>query len=636
MNRRISILILLLLSLGIYVGTSGWPPLLDSSDAGHAEAAREMLQTHNWVILHIDGIRYLEKPPLQYWMVAASYAVFGASAFATRFPLALAVAALVLMVYFFARRWFGERAGFYSGLVMCASPGVFLFTRIMIPEAIYALFFTAAFYLFLRAWQGTISPRKGCWGAAALIALAVLTRSLIGLVFPVGIILCFLLATGGLKKWRRLPLISSAIVFLVIALPWHVAALFSGRGLFGGFFWFYFINEQIFRALGWRYPADYEAVPLWLWIAENIVWFFPWIVFLPAGIREIPRLSRWRQHLDERGQALVFLTVWTLFIFLFFSWTKSRMEYYSFSAWPAVAILLGVGLERAEARASRWLPRAQGALASIGVLVAAILASMLWISRGIASTNDISSLMQSHPTNFYRVAMSDFMDLTAQSFADLRHQALTALLILLIGFVGAWILRRGRRALAANITMACTLGAFFLCANWALGVFTPRLSSEPLAKQILKYCRPGDKIALYGEYDAASSLGFYTRKQILVFNGRYNGLEFGSYYPDAPHIFFNDHTFWPLWKEPDRVFLVVPSSEMDAARVRMPPANTFVFTRFGDKTVYVNHRVLPDEPSLAELATRAESSAGEARAAPNGSRKYKPARDVFRKGLSER
>ncbi|MGC1969032.1 MAG: hypothetical protein WA673_21400 [Candidatus Acidiferrales bacterium] len=276
------------------------------------------------------------------------------------------------------------------------------------------------------------------------------------------------------------------------------------------------------------------------------------------------------------------------------------MEYYSFSAWPAVAILLGVGLERAEARAARWLSWVQGALTVVGVLIAVILGAMLWVSRGIASTSDISSLLQSHPTSFYRVAMSDFMDLTPQSFADLRHQALAALVVVLVGFVGAWVLRRQNRALAANIIMACALGAFFFCANWALGVFTPRLSSEPLAKTILESYRPGDKIALYGEYDAASSVGFYTKEQILIFNGRYNGLEFGSYYPDAPHIFLNDHSFWPVWNGSERVFLVVPASEMDAVRARMPLTRTFVFAQMGDKTVYVNHRVRPDEPSLAE------------------------------------
>ncbi len=602
MKNRTFILILLVLSLGIYAGAAGWPALLDSSDAGHAEAAREMLQTHDGVILHIDGIRYLEKPPLQYWLVAGSYALFGVSAFAERFPLALAVAGLVLMVYFFGRRWFGERAGFYAGLIMCTSPGVFLFTRIMIPEAIYALFFTAAFYLFLRAWQGTISPRKGYWGAAALIALAVLTRSLIGIVFPIGIIFCFLLATGELRHWRRLPLLSSLIVFLVVALPWHIAAILEGRGgFFGGFFYFYFINEQIFRALGWRYPRDYEAVPLWLWIAECIVWFFPWIVFLPSGIRAIPRLHEWRDRLDERGQALVFLAVWALFIFLFFSWTKSRMEYYSFSAWPAIAILLGVGLERAESQRKKWLPKVQTGLLFVGAGIAGILAAMLWVSRDIASTHDISSLMQTHPTSFYRVAMSDFMDLTPQSFADLRHQASSALAIVLCGFLAAWILRKRNRATAANVTMALMMAAFFFCANWALGVFMPRLSSAPLAKSILESWRAGDKIVLYGEYDAASSIGFYTRKQILIFNGRYNGLEFGSYYPDAPHIFLNDRTFWPVWNGEQTVFLIVPPEEAEAANVRMPPTKTFVFARMGGKTVYVNHRLRPDEPTLAEL-----------------------------------
>ena len=312
--------------------------------------------------------------------------------------------------------------------------------------------------------------------------------------------------------------------------------------------------------------------------------------------------------MDDRAQALALLSVWALFILLFFSWTKSRMEYYSFSAWPAIAILLGVGLERAETAAARWLPRVQGALACVGVLIAGLLGAMLWLSRGIASTGDISSLMALHPTGFYRVAMSDFMDLTPQSFADLRHQAFTALTVILLGFVGAWIWRRRRRHLAADITLACMMGAFFFCANWALGVFTARLSSEPLAKIIMKYYRQRDKIVFYGEYDAASSIGFYTGKQILLFNGRYNGLEFGSYYPDAPHIFLDDHTFWPVWRGNERVFLVVPPEEKQAALVRMPPNGTFLLAQMGDKEVFVNRQLAPDEPSLAQMRQHAESA----------------------------
>lgn len=276
-------------------------------------------------------------------------------------------------------------------------------------------------------------------------------------------------------------------------------------------------------------------------------------------------------------------------------------EWFRMSRRTSIATLLGLGLVRAEERTARWLPGVQGALAGVGVLIAGILGAMLWVSRGIHSTSDISTLMQLHPTSFYRLAMSDFMDLTPETFADLRHQALTAMGIVLIGLLSAWWLRKRRKQTAASVAMGCMMAAFFFCANWAFGVFTPRLSSEPIARLIMKSYRPGDKIALYDEYDWSSSLGFYTGKRIWIFNGRHDGLEFGSYYPDAPHIFLDDHTFWPVWRGSERVFLVVPPELMRAALVRMPPEETYLFAAIGGKEVYVNHRVTPDVPTLGEV-----------------------------------
>ncbi len=123
-----------------------------------------MLQRGDWVVMYQDGIRYLEKAPLHYWMVAVSYKLFGQGAFQTRLPLVLSVVGLVLMVYFFARRWFGETAAFYSGLVICTSVGTWLFTRVMVPEAIFALELTALFYLFLRAWTRHPEPSRRLLG----------------------------------------------------------------------------------------------------------------------------------------------------------------------------------------------------------------------------------------------------------------------------------------------------------------------------------------------------------------------------------------------------------------------------------------------------------------------------------------
>src|ERR1035438_5017238 len=108
MNRRFSILILLALSVGIYVGNAAQPSLLDDADASHALVSREMLQKGDWVVMYENGVRYLEKAPIHYWMVALSFKLFGQGAFQTRLPLALAVVGMVLMAYWFARHYFGE------------------------------------------------------------------------------------------------------------------------------------------------------------------------------------------------------------------------------------------------------------------------------------------------------------------------------------------------------------------------------------------------------------------------------------------------------------------------------------------------------------------------------------------------
>src|SRR5437016_12654649 len=163
LTRKAGALIALFFGCVIYLGNAGFPGLLDDADASHAVVAREMLQRHDGVILYMNGIRYLMKAPLHYWGVAASYAMLGQNEFSTRLPVALAMIGVVLLVNEFARRFWGARAGLYSGLVACTSVGFFLFTRIVIPEALYAFEFTAIFYLFLRGWTGSLSPRKAYW-----------------------------------------------------------------------------------------------------------------------------------------------------------------------------------------------------------------------------------------------------------------------------------------------------------------------------------------------------------------------------------------------------------------------------------------------------------------------------------------
>ncbi len=222
--RYVSLGVIVLLWAAIYLSSIFSPALLDDVDTIHAEAAREMVERGDWVTLYTDGIRYLEKAPLMYWSVAASYELFGVKEWSTRLPLMLGVLALLLVTYEIGRRAYGERAGLYSSVVLATCLGPYIFTRFQIPDIIVGLWLVLSAFFFLLSLEQEQPSRWVCWGFAATCALNVLTKSLIGLVFPLGAVFLYLLATGNLRHILKLRLVSSTFVFLAIAAPWHIWA----------------------------------------------------------------------------------------------------------------------------------------------------------------------------------------------------------------------------------------------------------------------------------------------------------------------------------------------------------------------------------------------------------------------------
>ena len=576
-SPRTHLLLLLLLTALIYVGSAWNPSLQDDADASHARAAREIVERNDWVTLHINGIRYLEKAPLMYWAVAFSYKLFGFTEFATRLPLAIAAMLLVAAIYYFGRWMGGGRAGFYSGLAMCAGLGVYLFTRVMIPEVIISFFLTVAFYFFLKVYYGELDTR---WAYVfyACMAAAVLSKGLIGIVFPCGVLFVFVLMTNGWRRlWRMRP-VSGAIVFLIIAVPWHALAIWRNDK----FFWFYFINEHFLRYLGKRLPADYDTVPIVSFWLLHLVWLFPFSVFLPLSWRRLRDLWRPRERED---QLRLFAWLWALVVIGFFSFS-TRQEYYTFPAFPALALLAGAGLARGEMEKSRWATIGQGLLALFGAAVGAALGYLLWISRQVTPAADISQALTHNPDN-YRLALGHMSDLTVDAFAVLRTPAAGAALSLTIGFVAAFILRLKHRATGASLLTAVTVACFIYFAHMALDVFNPYLSSRPLATAIKQRLTAGDLVVINGEFQAGSSIGFYLPQKVLLLNGRMTGLEFGSHYPDAPPVFIGDGEIAQLWQGQKRVFLFTRDSDFDVVRCVIK-GEMFRLAAAGEKSVYSN------------------------------------------------
>jgi 4-amino-4-deoxy-L-arabinose transferase-like glycosyltransferase len=579
-ERRHSLLyplLLILLTAVIYVGSAWAPSLQDDADAAHAEAAREIVERNDWVTLHINGIRYLEKAPLMYWAVALSYKIFGFTEFATRLPLALGTLLLVLAVYYFGRWMGGDRAGFYAGLAVCAGLGVYLFTRIMIPEVIISFFLTLACYFFLKVYFGELDARW-IYLFYGGMAAAVLTKGLIGIVFPAGVLLLFIALTNG---WRRIPHlrpVSGALLFLALAVPWHALAIWRNEK----FFWFYFINEHVLRYLGKRYPEDYDTVPLASFWLLHLVWLFPFSVFWPLALRRARALLR---PVERADQLRLFAWLWVLVVIGFFSFS-TRQEYYTFPAFPALALLAGTALAAGEKDKHRWVTIGQGLLALLGIVAGAVLGYLLWLSRHAAPVADISQALTHNPEN-YKLALGHMSDLTVEAFAALRVPAAGAALSLSLGFVAAWLLRLRQRARAASLLTALTIACFLYFAHLALGVFDPYLSSKPLALAIKERLKPGDVVVINGEYQGGSSIGFYLPQKVLLLNGRMTGLEFGSYYPDAPPVFIDDGEIARLWQGERRIFLFTPDRQ--AERVKQVIAGEiYLIASAGEKSIYSN------------------------------------------------
>ncbi len=555
----------------IYLGSIFHPPLQDDADTVHAEAAREMAASGDWVTLHINGgFRYLEKAPLMYWCVAASFKIFGVHDWSARLPIALGVLALLLVVYRLGLRVYGEEGGFYSALVLATGFGPFIFTRILIPDMAVGLWLAIGFDFFLSTLEqsdrGEKPSRSACWGIAATMALNVLTKGLIGLVFPIAAIFFFLLLTGKLRHLLRMRLASSFMVFLAIAAPWHVLAGIRNpaQGLAKGFFWFYFVNEHFLRYLNKRYPADYDTVPILLFWGLMLVWLMPWTAFIVQALRQVPvRLRQFREGLTKRERGTLLFALWALVILLFFSFS-SRQEYYVIPGVPGLALLLGgwpaqettSSLDSEERRSGL---RSSLVMAAIGVISCAVCIFLAIRAKTPPPNYDIAKLLKQNPQD-YALSFGHFLDLTPQAMGAFKAPLLITGIAFALGTLLNWWLRRSSRTLAANLVLAAMMLAFLHAAQRGLEIFSPVLSSRKLADKIESNWKPGDVIEVNGDYETGSSVNFYTHRQIRILNGRCNNIWYGSEFPDAPQIFDDTSSFQKLWNSGQTVFLLTEAN----------------------------------------------------------------------------
>ena len=558
---------------------------MDDSDAVEAQIARNMLTSGDWVTARLDGVKYLEKSPFNFWTMAVSYRIFGARDWAARIPVALSAMGLCWLTAAFGTWAFGRRTGFYAGLVLATCVGLFLFTRVLIPDVMLTLAVALAMWAFLRALdEEEPHPRWWAFVLAASLGVGLLLKSTVAVLFPVAAGVIYLFLTHQLfsrRTWKRLRPFSGLLVVLLIAAPWHVLAtlrnppffdfsLRSVPGQYHGFLWFYFMNEQVLRFLNLRYPRDYNTVPrVYFWLF-HLLWLFPWSVYFPA----VAKLSF--KPIDRAGRTRLLALCWTGFMLIFFTFSTTQ-EYYTMPCYPALALLLGSAM----AAGGDWVRRGMRVMAAIAGCAAVALIAIFLMVRNVPAPGDISTALSQRPGT-YTLSLSHMEDLTLASFAYLRLPLAVAAIAFLAGALGT-LRATGRRAfMAAGLMMVL----FFHAARLAMVVFDPYLSSRPLAEALLR--APEGKLIVDHHYYTFSSVFFYTNRTALLLNGRFNNLVYGSYAPGAPDVFINDAQWKDMWLGAERCYVVASDYAVPRFEKLVGRAALFPVAASGGKVVLSN------------------------------------------------
>ena len=561
---------------------------MDDVDAVQAQIARNMLSSGDWVTARLDGVAYLEKPPLIYWMIAISYKVFGVQDWAARIPVALSAIALCFATAAFGAWAFGRRAGFYAGLCMSTCVGLFLFTRILVPDVMLTLVITLALWAFLRVLEEEEThPRTWAAVFAASLGIGLLLKSLIAVVFPIAAVVIYLSCTRQIfsaRVWKRLRPFSGVAIILLIAAPWHILATLrnppyfsftmkSVPGEYHGFFWFFFINEQLLRFLNLRSPRDYNTVPrLYFWLL-NLVWLFPWSVYLPAAIKLSYR------SVDRAGRARLLALCWIGFVLVFFTFSTTQ-EYYSMPCYPAFALLIGSGIAM-NCRIARLGTRFLTVIVSIA---AAAAIAILFAVRHVPTPGDISQALSSNP-EAYTLSLGHMEDLTLKSFAYLRLPLALAAGAFLIGALGT--LRTASKKV--YVTVAIMMVVFFHAARLAMIDFDPYLSSRPLVNK-LEQSPPGNLIVDH-HYYWFSSVFYYSDRSALLLNGRFNNLVYGSYAPNSPNVFLDDSQFQEIWQKHERYYIFARKEAVGHLESLVGSNQLNMVEESGGKVLLTNHPV---------------------------------------------
>jgi len=506
-KTRIQVFILLVFcSLLFILGVGRWD-LWNPDEPRYAQVAREMVDRGDWVLMHVNGNTYEDKPPLFFWLIALSSFLWqGFTSFSARFPSAFLSTLTVLLTFFLGKKLYGSRAGFLSALILATS---FEFAYLSIRANIDATltFFTTASLLFFLQWYQSNKVEEGekrdnrglsIYGFYIGMAFATLAKGPVGFILPLLVSLAYLLFQKDWKTIKRMRLLTGMVLFFMIVLSWYLPAVLKGGQNF--------LNETLLHHTLDRFVKGSSHIrPVYYYLSNFPVDFLPWFLFLPGAI--VYGLSKRKGKISKD---FLFLLVWFVVIFLFFSFSKGKRAIYLLPLYPAASLLVGRFWDDYLSGSKRYSSREIWISLPIYLFIIFffLMGMFLYLVPAIANF----SVEPSTPKILKMIVKG------AESGAKyLSYVPRWSVIPFIFLLVGSSILLSLAHVLKYKslvfILLVATVGInFFYGTRVIFPLVNPYKSARFISQEIVQTMKPGEKLVMYGDIGSAvtAQFNFYT------------------------------------------------------------------------------------------------------------------------------